>query len=152
MFPRLDPAGHSRLRYLARLRAFSSSVVISRLHSKPLVRENQKFGPCRFWLAHSLNTLMGKAIASGPKGTLRARRALWVVHTFFVRASDNPLSYDSGARCVRLEEAKICSPMARSSRTSMSPLENQRSRKSGSLLSLRNTLTTTLVGSLSSGP
>ncbi len=78
--------------------------VISRLHSKPLVRENQKFGPCRFWLAHSLNTLMGKAIASGPKGILRARRALWVVHTFFVRASDNPLSYDSGARCVRLEE------------------------------------------------
>jgi len=76
----------------------------SALHSKPLVRENQKFGPCRFWLAHSLNTLMGKAIASGPKGTLRARRALWVVHTFFVRASDNPLSYDSGARCVRLEE------------------------------------------------
>jgi hypothetical protein len=46
----------------------------SLLLSKPLVHENQKFGPCRFWLAHSLNTLMGKAIASGPKVTLRARR------------------------------------------------------------------------------
>ena len=49
---------------------------------------------------------MGKAVASGPIRTLRARRALWVVHTFFMRASDNPLSEDSGARCVRLEEAQ----------------------------------------------
>lgn len=48
---------------------------------------------------------MGEAVASDPKGTLRARRALGVVHTFFVRASDNPLRYDSGPRCVRLEEA-----------------------------------------------
>ena len=71
----------------------------------PLVRENQGLGPCRLWLACSLNALMGEAVASGPIGTLRARRALWIVHTFFVRASDNPLSDDSGARCVRLEEA-----------------------------------------------
>jgi len=48
---------------------------------------------------------MGEAVASSPKGTLRARRALGVVHTFFVRTSDNPLSYDSGPRCVWLEEA-----------------------------------------------
>ena len=53
-----------------------------------------------------MNVLMGKAITPGPIRTLRARGALGVVHTFFVRASDNSIGHDSGARCVGLEKAE----------------------------------------------
>ena len=90
---------------LGQLASVQEVVGESPLRSKlPFVKMGGK--PGRFWLAGLLNALVGEAVASGPIETLRARPALWIVHTFFVRAPNNPLSHHSGARCVRLEEGQ----------------------------------------------
>jgi hypothetical protein len=80
---------------------------------------------------------MGEAVASGPIRAQWAGSSLWVVHTFFVRAADNPsvTTVERGPYCLR--KVRICSPMARSSRISNSPSENQRWRRSRSSLSVR---------------
>src|ERR1700722_809637 len=57
-------------------------------------------------LVRSLNPLVGKTVTSGPIGTLGARSSFRVVDAFFVRATDDAVSRDGGARCVRLEECQ----------------------------------------------
>ena len=49
---------------------------------------------------------MGEAVASGPIRALWAGHSLWIVHAFFVRAANNPVGHDSGARSVLLEEGQ----------------------------------------------
>ena len=54
----------------------------------------------------SLNPLVCKAVTSGPIGTLGARSSFRVVRAFFVRAADDAVGHDGGARGVRLDECQ----------------------------------------------
>jgi len=49
---------------------------------------------------------MSKAVTSGPIGTLGARSSFPVIRAFFVRAADDAVGHDGGARSVRLEECQ----------------------------------------------
>ena len=57
-----------------------------------------------------MDTLMGKAIASSPEGTLRARFSLRVVNTFFMRAANDALSYDHRFGAMRSQEVENLLP------------------------------------------
>ena len=95
---------------------------------------------------------MGEAVASGPIRAQWAGSSLWVVHTFFVRAADNPVGHDCRAGSVLLEEGQNLLTNGAILAYLQLAIGEPALEKISVVAFSEKKLTTTLVASLSLGP
>jgi len=99
-----------------------------------------------------VNALVCEAVASGPIGTVRARSSFRVIRAFFVLAADNAVGHNCGAGSVRLEEGQYLLTDGGIKAHVQVALGEPALEKIRLVIFGEDTLTTTLVASVSFGP